>query len=112
MLIRSQGKETLVNFDNLVTIEITEEFNTVTAIEGCVTGGRVLLGEYSNHKKAAKVLDIIQEEYTNYNTMRMGMMGYARVLIPRGEIDVLDEKEKFLVEHAVFQMPQDDEVEI
>ena len=75
MLIRSQNKEILVNFNVLAGIEIAEgTTKTVITlyITGCSyllgeysTGCSYLLGEYSTKKKAIKVLDMIQEAYVN-----------------------------------------------
>lgn len=64
MLIRSQDKEILVNFNVLAGIEI-EELPVKTVIISCITGCSYLLGEYSTKKKAMKVLDMIQEAYVN-----------------------------------------------
>ena len=61
MLIRSQNKELLVNFNVSAGIEI-EERNTKTVVTSYITGCSYLLGEYSTKAKAMKVLDMIQEE--------------------------------------------------
>lgn len=64
MLIRSQNKELLVNFNVSAGIEI-EERNTKTVVTSYITGCSYLLGEYSTKSKAMKVLDMIQEAYVN-----------------------------------------------
>ena len=64
MLIRSQNKEVLVNFDVSAGIEIAEG-TTKTVITSYITGCSYLLGEYSNKEKAMKVLDMILEAYVN-----------------------------------------------
>lgn len=64
MLIRSQNKELLVNFNVSAGIEI-EERNTKTVVTSYITGCSYLLGEYSTKEKALKVLDMIQEAYLN-----------------------------------------------
>lgn len=64
MLIRSQNKEILVNFNAPAGIEIAEG-TTKTVITSYITGCSYLLGEYSTKKKAIKVLDMIQEAYVN-----------------------------------------------
>mgnify|MGYP007064900593 CR=1 FL=1 len=64
MLIRSQNKEVLVNFDMSAGIEIAEG-TTKTVITSYITGCSYLLGEYSTKAKALKVLDMIQEVYVN-----------------------------------------------
>lgn len=64
MLIRSQNKEILVNFNVSAGIEIAEG-TTKTVVTSYITGCSYLLGEYSTKKKAIKVLDMIQEAYIN-----------------------------------------------
>lgn len=64
MLIRSQNKELLVNFNVSAGIEI-EERNTKTVVTSYITGCSYLLGEYSTKEKALKVPDMIQEAYLN-----------------------------------------------
>ena len=64
MLIRSQNKEVLVNFNVSAGIEIAG-WTTKTVITSYITGCSYLLGEYSTKKKAIKVLDMIQEAYVN-----------------------------------------------
>lgn len=64
MLIRSQNKEILVNFNVSAGIEIAGG-TTKTVITSYITGCSYLLGEYSTKKKAIKVLDMIQEAYVN-----------------------------------------------
>ena len=64
MLIRSQNKEILVNFNVSAGIEIAVG-TTKTVITSYITGCSYLLGEYSTKKKAIKVLDMIQEAYVN-----------------------------------------------
>ena len=64
MLIRSQNKELLVNFNVSAGIEI-EERNAKTVVTSYITGCSYLLGEYSTKEKAMKVLDMVQEAYVN-----------------------------------------------
>jgi hypothetical protein len=64
MLIRSQNKEILVNFNVSAGIEIAGG-TAKTVITSYITGCSYLLGEYSTKKKAIKVLDMIQEAYVN-----------------------------------------------
>lgn len=65
MLIISQNKEVLVNFDVSAGIEIAEG-TTKTVITSYITGCSYLLGEYSTKAKAMKVLDMVQEAYAEY----------------------------------------------
>ena len=61
MLIRSQGKEVLAVFENLLDIEVSGG----VIITGKNMGWCCLLGKYSTKAKAMKVLDMIQEAYVN-----------------------------------------------
>ena len=90
MLIRSQNKELLVNFNVSAGIEI-EERNTKTVVTSYITGCSYLLGEYSTKEKAMKVLDMIQEAYERYEYEKVFKTG--------------------LTLFETFQMPEDSEVE-
>lgn len=61
MLIRSQNKEVLAVFENLLDIEVSGGVIS----ERKDMGWCCLLGEYSTKEKAMKVLDMIQEAYVN-----------------------------------------------
>ena len=91
MLIRSQNKEVLVNFDVSAGIEIAEG-TTKTVITSYITGCSYLLGEYSTKEKAMKALDMIQEAYCKFMSVKND--------------DAWDGKE------SVFYMPADSEVEV
>ena len=64
MLIRSQNREVLINFNSMADAEISEG-PIKTIITSYITGCSYLLGEYSTKAKAMKVLDMIQEAYVN-----------------------------------------------
>ena len=91
MLIISQNKEVLVNFDVSAGIEIAEG-TTKTVVTSYITGCSYLLGEYSTKEKSLKVLDMIQEAYCKFMSVKND--------------DVWNGKE------SVFCMPEDSEVEI
>lgn len=89
MIIRSQNKCVIENFDNECGVYIKEDGR-----EFCVETSRFFLGAYSTEEKALKVLDMIQEAY----------LGTTKMAISNdGEISCLPIA-------RVFQMPQDDEV--
>ena len=90
MLIRSQNKELLVNFNVSAGIEI-EERNTKTVVTSYITGCSYLLGEYSTKEKALKVLDMIQDAYERYEYEKVFKTG--------------------LTLFETFQIPKDSEVE-
>lgn len=98
MLIRSQDKEILVNFNVSAGIEITEG-TTKTVVTSYITGCSYLLGEYSTKKKAIKVLDMIQEAYSEYQIMLNFSVSYLH--------EFKEKTDGF----AIFQMPADSEVE-
>ena len=91
MLIRSQNKELLVNFNVSAGIEI-EERNTKTVVTSYITGCSYLLGEYSTKEKAMKVLDMIQDAYERYEYEKVFKTG--------------------LTLFETFQIPADSEVEV
>lgn len=110
MLIRSQNKEVLVNFDVSAGIEIAEG-TTKTVITSYITGCSYLLGEYSTKVKAMKVLDMIQEAYADEK-----LVDYTTCL-QRKEIEKMDDStilalRNELMKKAVFQIPDDSEVEV
>jgi hypothetical protein len=98
MLIRSQDKEILVNFNVSAGIEITEG-TTKTVVTSYITGCSYLLGEYSDKAKAMKVLDMIQEAYSEYQIMLNFSVSYLH--------EFKEKTDGF----AIFQMPEDSEVE-
>ena len=91
MLIRSQGKQILINLNTISRLSITETYQ----ICAWANGGQYFMGKYSTEAKALKVLDMIEERtnepiYIN----EIGNGEYAKYL------------------HSSFHMPQDDEVEL
>lgn len=99
MLIRSQNKEILVNFNVSAGIEIAEG-TTKTVVTSYITGCSYLLGEYSTKAKAMKVLDMIQEAYSEYQIMLNFSVSYLH--------EFKEKTDGF----AIFQMPADSEVEV
>jgi len=111
MLIRSQDKSRLINFNNTRELrfwECAQGFN----ITDCVCP----LGSYSTREKALVVLDMIQEAYEEYKitcTFLTGFTGH-RVITELNDIRVNGFKEllKSFKKNMVFQMPEDSEVEV
>lgn len=91
MLIRSQDKAFLLNFNNLTAIymeKIDKDFDIVyNDFEDAYT-----LGKYSTEAKAMKVLYMIQEAYERYEYEKVFKTG--------------------LTLFETFQMPEDSEVEV
>lgn len=98
MLIRSQNREVLINLNSMAGIEIAEG-PIKTIITSYITGCSYLLGEYSTKAKAMKVLDMIQEAYSEYQIMLNFSVSYLH--------EFKEKTDGF----AIFQMPEDSEVE-
>nr|DAZ69420.1 MAG TPA: hypothetical protein [Caudoviricetes sp.] len=64
MLIRSQDKRMIVNFDNICTVSAFPEKDSEDIYVEDGTGS-LMVGRYSAKEKAMKVLDMIQEAYVN-----------------------------------------------
>lgn len=95
MLIRSQNKEVLATLELLFDIEVSG---------GVISARRdmswcCLLGEYSTKAKAMKVLDMIQEAYSEYQIMLNFSVSYLH--------EFKEKTDGF----TIFQMPEDSEVE-
>ena len=91
MLIRSQDKRMIVNFDNICTVSAFPEKDSedIYVEDGA---GSLMVGRYSTKAKAMKVLDMIQEAYCKFMSVKND--------------DAWSGKE------SVFYMPEDSEVEI
>ena len=120
MLIRSQSREILINFNILAGIEIAEG-PIKTIITSYITGCAYLLGEYSTKAKAMKVLDMIQEAYADFESAKITSTGLATAAytgsydtsesVAHG-IKVLKGYAEMIRESVVFQMPEDGSVEV
>lgn len=64
MLIRSQDKETLINFDNQIVINIMD-IEGIVKIICSYSCEDYIAGHYSTKAKAMKVLGMLQESYVN-----------------------------------------------
>lgn len=98
MLIRSQDKTIIVNFDNAFNIA-TRDINGAVAIYIGTQGSCCNMAEYSAKAKAMKVLDMIQEAYSEYQIMLNFSVSYLH--------EFKEKTDGF----AIFQMPEDSEVE-
>lgn len=115
MLIRSQDKRMIVNFDNICTISSFPEKDSEDIYVEDGTGS-LMAGKYSTKAKAMKVLDMIQEAYEEYKitcTFLTGFTGH-RAIVESNDIQVNGFKElvKSFKKNMVFQMPEDSEVEV
>lgn len=113
MLIRSQDKRMIVNFDNICTVSAFPEKDSEDIYVEDGTGS-LMAGKYSTKAKAMKVLDMIQEAYEEYKitcTFLTGFTGH-RAIVESNDIQVNGFKElvKSFKKNMVFQMPEDSEV--
>lgn len=111
MLIRSQDKSRLISLNNTRELrfwECAQGFN----ITDCVCP----IGHYSTREKALKVLDMIQDRYADYQTAHTVSNGIATMSLFVDCSDKVNElyikAQNALGKTAVFQMPEDSEVEI
>lgn len=110
MLIRSQDKSRLINFNN------TRELRFWECAQGFdITDCVCPLASYSTREKALGVLDMIQEAYEEYKitcTFLTGFTGH-RAIVESNDIRVngFEELVKSFKKNMVFQMPEDSEVE-
>lgn len=88
MLIRSQNKRILINMNNVSSIEVGDNELRIFADDGETIYD---LGSYSTKAKAMKVLDMIQDAYCKFMSVKND--------------DAWGGKE------SVFYMPEDSEVE-
>lgn len=118
MLIRSQDKKSLINFDGVAKLTIFEQAVTVEVKESDLPFGEYnatgkyeyeviihtdcigdVIGKYASEEKAIKVLDMICERYQNSLYCDNMFDNAAQVQRPY-----------IVVSNEVFQMPQDSEV--
>ena len=99
MLIRSQDKTIIVNIDNAFSIAI-RDINGAASIYVGSQGSCCIIAEYSTKAKAMKVLDMIQEAYSEYQIMLNFSVSYLH--------EFKEKTDGF----AIFQMPEDSEVEV
>lgn len=108
MLIRSQDKEILANMEGTIAIEILSDSKGHATM---YWKDSYALGTYSSKKKALKVLDMIQEAYTNEKVVEMVACNFRDVPSEvKGISDAIIKK--MLLNSAVFQVPEDSEVEV
>lgn len=111
MLIRSQNREVLINFNASAGIDI-EEGPVKTTMTSYTTEACYLLGKYSNKRKAMKVLDMFQKTYAEHEVLLQTFAGMSGVHVTTTEKELIDERKKEIQEKTIFQMPEDSEVEV
>ena len=111
MLIRSQNKKVLLNFDRLSGIEVVCGIDDTAKITANDSRTYYLLGDYSNSEKAMEVLNMVQRSHNDSILTEITGKTIAERLddLTQTEITALTE---VLTNRETFQMPQDNEVEI
>lgn len=119
MLIRIQDKEMIVNVDATNHILIGGVYRSNGSLYD-VYADEMRIGYYSTKTKALKVLDMIQEAYADFESAKITSTGLAAAVYtgsydtPESVADgikVLKGYAEMIKESAVFQMPEDSEVE-
>ena len=114
MLIRSQDKRMIVNFDNICTVSAFPEKDSEDIYVEDGTGS-LMVGRYSTKEKAMKVLDMIQEAYADakLNEILLPDVCKSASESQRGKDNTLIAKtiRKDFMKKMIFQMPEDSEVE-
>lgn len=120
MLIRSQNKRMIVNFNNICTVSAFPEKDSEDIYVEDGTGS-LMVGRYSTKTKVMKVLDMIQEAYMEYKSGEIvgnGLAGSAytgsydtKESVAHG-IAVLKGYGNEIRKSILFQMPEDSEVEV
>ena len=113
MLIRSQDKRMIVNFDNICTVSaFPEKDNEDIYVEDGT--GSLMVGRYSTKAKAMKVLDMIQEAYADAELVPRVIPDIGKMFTeasPSKENELLAEVIGKMANNAmVFQIPADSEV--
>lgn len=115
MLIRSQDKRMIVNFDNICTVSAFPEKDSEDIYVEDGTGS-LMVGRYSAKEKAMKVLDMIQDAYADakLNEILLPDVCKSANESQRGKDNTLIAKtiRKDFMKKMIFQMPEDSEVEV
>lgn len=99
MLIRSQDKEMIINMAVTNHVYVGEAYRPNGSLSD-INADEMRLGYYSTKAKAMKVLDMIQEAYSEYQIMLNFSVSYLH--------EFKEKTDGF----AIFQMPEDSEVEV
>lgn len=120
MLIRSQDKESLINFNNSIVVNTMVDIGGVTKMFCSYSCDDYVIGHYSSKEKAMKVLDMLPESYMEYKSGEIvgnGLAGSAytgsyntKESVAHG-IAVLKGYGNEIRKSILFQMPADSEVE-
>lgn len=114
MLIRSQDKRMIVNFDNICTVSAFPEKDSEDIYVEDGTGS-LMVGRYSTKAKAMKVLNMIQEAYADAELIPMTVPNIGKMFAEAPaskENELLAEAIGEMIKNKmIFQMPEDGSVE-
>lgn len=79
MIIVSQTKNAIYNFDNIMVIQIKENDNTYDVIVFDVTNDDSIIGTYKTEKRATEVLEEIINKYMEYKKIEKNGSGYYTI---------------------------------
>lgn len=115
MLIRSQDKRMIVNFDNICTVSAFPEKNSEDIYVEDGTGS-LMIGRYSTKAKAMKVLDMIQEAYADAKLNEILFPDVCKAANKsqqeKENTSIAKDIRNAFMKKMVFQMPDDSEVEV
>lgn len=110
MLIRSQNKGVLINLSNIDCVyinsrQVPEKQTPEYMIKTHTTDGTVILGTYSEEKKALKVLDEIEDRHDALNLYKnLTDKQKSEYIMNSSMIEIHNDLK------ATYQVPQDDEI--
>lgn len=114
MLIRSQDKRMIANFDNICTVSAFTEKNSEDIYVEDGTGS-LMIGRYSTRAKAMKVLDMIQEAYADAKLNEILLPDVCKAANEsqqeKENTSIAKDIRNAFMKKMVFQMPDDSEVE-
>lgn len=119
MLIRSQDKEMIINMAATNHIYVREVYRPSGNLID-ISSDEMRLGYYSTKEKAIKVLDMIQEAYSDFEASKITSTGLATAAYTGSYntpdsvsvgIKVLKGYAEMVKESLIFQVPEDSEVE-
>lgn len=115
MLIRSQDKRMIVNFDNICTMSAFPEEDSEDIYVEDDTGA-LMVGRYSTKAKAMKVLDMIQEAYADAKLNEILLPDVCKAANKsqqeKENTSIAKDIRNAFMKKMVFQMPEDSEVEV
>lgn len=115
MLIRSQDKRMIVNFDNICTVSAFPEKDSEDIYVEDGTGS-LIVGRYSTKAKAMKVLDMIQEAYADAKLNEILLPDVCKAANKsqqeKENTSIAKDIRNAFMKKMVFQMPDDESVEV